>query len=72
MLDEYQTQSVRMGYLQDIAIVDHRELAEEVYETVYEDGSRVIVNYSDRNAWTDGEIVVEPLDFIHIGGGIRD
>ncbi len=43
-----------MGYLQDIAIVDHKELAEDVFETVYEDGSRVIVNYSDRVAWTDG------------------
>lgn len=71
-IDEYRTQSERMGYLQDIAIVDHRELAEDVFETVYEDGSRVIVNYSDRHAWTDGEIVVEPLQFIHIGGGIRD
>src|SRR5690606_216989 len=72
LLNEYKIQSEQMGYLQDIAIVDHKELAEDVYETVYEDGSRVIVNYSDRFPWTDGDIVVEPLQFIHIGGGVRD
>ena len=72
LINEYRLQSERMGYLQDIAIIDHNNLAEDVFETVYEDGSRVIVNYSDRVTWTDGELVVEPLSFIHIGGGIRD
>ena len=61
-----------MGYLQDIAIVDHNELAEDVFETVYEDGSRVIVNYSDRVPWTDGTVTVEPLSWVLIGGGIHD
>lgn len=72
LIREYQEQSVRMGYLQDIAIVDHNELAEDVFETVYEDGSRVIVNYSDRVPWTDGTVTVEPLSWVLIGGGIHD
>lgn len=72
VVKEYQEQSVMMGYLQDIAIVDHRELAEDVYETVYEDGSRVIVNYSLTQEWSDGEIVVPPVDFLLIPGGMSE
>lgn len=71
VLEEYRIQGEQMGYLQDVAIVDHNELDNLVYETVYEDGSRVVVNYR-RTEWTDGNVVVGPLDFVHIGGGIRD
>jgi len=71
VLEEYKIQAEVMGYLQDIAIVDHNELDELVYETVYEDGSRVIVNYRT-TPWSDGSLVVGALDFVLVGGGIRD
>jgi len=71
VLEEYKIQGEMMGYLQDIAIVDHKELDTLVYETVYEDGSRVIVNYR-REPWTDGRVTVEALDFVLIGGGFRE
>lgn len=69
VLKEYQEQAVEMGYLQDIAIVDHRELDSGVFETVYEDGSRVIVNYREEE-WRRGDVTVGPLDFVLIKGGV--
>ena len=48
-------------------ITGHRKLAADVYETVYEDGSRVIVNYSD-TAYSDGAVNVPAQDFVLIGG----
>jgi len=69
--EEYRQQSVRMGYLQDVAIVAHRELAEDVFETVYEDGSRVIVNYHLHRDWTDGVVTVPAADFLLVDGGVR-
>jgi len=70
VLREYQEQGEMMGYLQDVAIVDHRQLDVDVFETVYEDGSRVIVNYRSR-PWSQGDVVVEPLDYVLIRGGNR-
>lgn len=68
VLREYNDQGVMMGYLQDIAIVDHSEVDSDVFQTVYEDGSRVIVNYRS-TPWSDGEVTVDPLDFVLIEGG---
>ncbi len=68
VLKEYQEQAVQMGYLQDVAIVDHRELDTDVFETVYEDGSRVIVNYRETE-WRQGDVTVGPLDYLLIRGG---
>ncbi len=48
-------------------ITNHRMLAAEVSETTYEDGSRVIVNYSGQ-AYTDGAVSVPAHNFVLIGG----
>jgi len=69
VLQEYNVQAVKMGYLQDIAIVDHRMLDEDVFETVYEDGSRVIVNYRS-TPWEGEGVTVGALDYVLIEGGI--
>ena len=71
VLQEYNEQSVKMGYLQDVAIVDHRLLDTDVYQTAYEDGSRVIVNYRS-TPWQSGDITVGPLDYVLIRGGIQE
>jgi len=71
VVEEFKVQGVTMGYLQDIAIVDHKVLDTDVFQTEFEDGSKVIVNYRDR-AWTNGEVEVGALDFHLIEGGIRN
>jgi hypothetical protein len=38
----------RLGSMMHLFIEDHRQLAEQVFATVYEDGRQVIVNYSAR------------------------
>jgi hypothetical protein len=44
---------------------DHRQIADGVYETVYEDGTRVIVNYKTRR-YTDGDKAVEGQNYLII------
>lgn len=44
------------------AIVGHRKVAEEVFETTYDGGIRVYVNYSD-SEYTDGDLVVAERGF---------
>ncbi|GBF75704.1 hypothetical protein PA598K_04130 [Paenibacillus sp. 598K] len=43
-------------------IVDHRQLAPGVYETIYEDGTRIVVNYTGR-LHTAGTLAVGPGDY---------
>jgi len=45
---EYNLFNRELGYLQYEFISDHRELSRYVYQTTYTDGTRVIVNYSNR------------------------
>lgn len=51
--DDYQ----RLAPLQDQTIEDHRELAPGLFETVYANGSRVVVNYADAPATVAGSTV---------------
>ncbi len=44
------------------AIVGHRKVAEEVFETTYDGGIRVYVNYSD-SEYTDGDLTVTERGF---------
>ena len=44
------------------AIVGHRKVAEEVFETTYDGGIRVYVNYSD-SEYTDGDLTVAERGF---------
>ena len=69
VVEEYQLANVEMGYLKTQAIVDHRQLAENVFMTGYEDGSRVYVNYRDEPYVTDDGIEIGPLDFVLVRGG---
>lgn len=45
---EYSLINRTLGYLQYQFIVNHRELARHIYETTYEDGTKIIVNYSSQ------------------------
>jgi len=45
---EYDAAIQQLGHTVDQFIVGHRQLAPEVFETRYEDGTRVIVNYGDQ------------------------
>ncbi len=48
-------------------IVDHRRLAEGVLQTTYEDGTRIIVNYTQQ-PFEVGNQSVPPMDFLMIKG----
>jgi len=58
----YARMNEALSDVQDIAIADHAELAENVYMTTYENGKSIIVNYNNEKAVAEG-ITVEPLDF---------
>ena len=57
--EEHRALVVELGHTVNQFIVGHRELAPEVFETRYEDGTRVIVNYGDGTYLGDG-VSVEP------------
>jgi len=48
-------------------IAAHARLAEDVYETVYEDGTRVVVNY-DTHPYVLESVTVPALDFVVVQG----
>lgn len=48
--------------VQDQAIINHQQLEESVYKTVYESGKAIIVNYSDREIEIEG-VAVGPEDY---------
>ena len=48
--------------LQNQAITGHEKLAENVYKTIYEDGTAVAVNYGDKAVNVNGK-TVEAMDF---------
>lgn len=61
-VQEYHDASEFMELTAGKAILSHRKLAQDVFETVYEGGIRVTVNYS----WTDyenGEVCVEARNY---------
>lgn len=53
--------------VQDQLIIDHARLAENVYQTVYENGKRVIVNYNAEPVEVCGQ-VVDGLSFVVMEG----
>ena len=60
----------RLSYLQYEFMTGHAQLADGVYRTAWEDGSEVVVNYSDRSFAYRGEEVA-PLDWRLYGGAGR-
>ena len=64
---EYEVSLEQMGHTVSQYIVGRRQLAPHVFETIYEDGTSVIVNYSDA-AYAEGAIRVEPLGYLVVRG----
>lgn len=58
----YDVAVVRLGHTVGQFIVGHRQLAPQVFETTYEDGTRVIVNYGGER-FTGAGVQVEPLGY---------
>lgn len=59
-----------IGALGNQFIVGHRELSKGVYETIYEDGTKVLVNYS-QNVFVQGNIEVAPENYRILKKGER-
>ncbi len=65
IVKEYQEINENMGYLQTQFIQHHHKLVHGVYQTTYEDGTKVIVNYNEEE-YTDKDINVKGLDYLVI------
>ena len=61
----YRTLNDVMAGVQDAAIVRHREMAQNVYQTTYANGIAVIVNYNDTGVQIDGR-EVDAKDYLVI------
>jgi hypothetical protein len=68
IVDEYELFVRQLGHTVNQLIVDHKKLATGVYQTTYEDGTRVIVNYEERR-YTDGNIAVEGQNYLILPPG---
>jgi len=66
----YQRYNEALGATQDAFIANHRRLAEGVYETAYDNGIRIVVNYNDTPYAADG-LSVQPGNYTVLGGGGR-
>ena len=64
---EYDVMVDELGHTVNQFIVGHRQLAPQVHETRYEDGTRVTVNYGHEAFVSDGG-VVQPLGYLVIRG----
>lgn len=64
---EYHQINENMGWLQNQFIQGHEKLAPGVYQTVYEDGTRVLVNYN-KEEYTHENIKVKGIDYLVIKG----
>lgn len=65
---EYQRFNEVFGELQDLFIIGHRTVSDGVNETIYENGTRIIVNYN-KNPYIAEDVHVPAEDFIVIEGG---
>jgi hypothetical protein len=48
-------------------IIGHEKLTEFVFQTTYEDGTRIVVNYNS-GPYSDGKIEIPPMDFVVLEG----
>ncbi|MFC5532045.1 DUF5696 domain-containing protein [Cohnella yongneupensis] len=67
---DYQRYNDALGDVQDQFISSHRKLSENVYETTFAGGKKVIVNYN-AEPYSDGAVQVAGEDFVVINGGAR-
>lgn len=70
-VQQYQIFNEVLGDVQDQFIVNHRQLANNVFETTYENGKRVIVNYSNSRSYIADGVNVEPRSYAVIGGAAQ-
>lgn len=70
-VQQYQIFNELLGDVQDQFIVDHKQLANNVFETTYENGKKVIVNYSHSRTYIGDGINVEPRSYGVIGGAAQ-
>jgi hypothetical protein len=66
--EQYKQYNDALGDVQDQFIISHRTLADNVKETTYANGKRVIVNYN-LEPYREGNIDVPAQNFIVIRGG---
>lgn len=66
---EFEVANKEMGYLKAMSITEHEQLADNVFVTGYEDGSRVYVNYEDEDFETEDGVFIPALDYVLIRGG---
>lgn len=62
IIEQYRELNERLGHTWGLAMTSHRKLERNVYETGYEDGTRVIVNYGSIPYETEGT-TVKPLNY---------
>ncbi|GIN74880.1 hypothetical protein J14TS2_53550 [Bacillus sp. J14TS2] len=65
---QYQSYNEALADVQDQFIVDHHVVAKGVYETRYENGKRILVNYN-KTPYSKDDIKIEAEDFIILEGG---
>lgn len=70
MVTLYQRYNDAMEGLRDKRMTGHRQLADGVYETVYENGTRIVVNYGEQPYASNG-LTVPPGDYAVEEGGSR-
>jgi hypothetical protein len=66
VVKQYQVME-KLSPLSSQFISDHTKLAEGVFQTTYEDGTRITVNYNSF-PYSDGQIEVPPMDFVVLEG----
>lgn len=65
---QYKEMNQKLQPVWSQTMIEHRKLQKDVYEVVYEDGTRVIVNYSPREVQI-GNLVVPDKNFIVVQKG---
>lgn len=66
--DEFSAICGELGYLQSLYIIGHDIVAPNVKRVIYEDGSKVYINYNEEPVTVDG-IEVGALDYVLVKGG---
>lgn len=62
LVREYEEVNVQLGGTFNQFIVDHRQLAPQVFQTTYANGTKVIVNYSNQR-YGNGSVAVDALSY---------
>ncbi len=68
MVSQYERYNQAVEDVRHRFITGHRKLAEGVYETMYSNGKRIVVNYNGQPYKKDG-VSVKPQDFAIVQGG---